>query len=180
MISLVQKKTSVPLTIPLPTIVGNALYDYLEEERKSDSRSFFITATGKDFKSSDVSHCVKKVFMAAGIRQNKGDRLLDAWTPANSGSDIPALTTSNGADEGRMSSYFVENGSYAKLRTLQLGYTLPASLVKKVLLSRARIYVSGDNLWTIKSKSLTCSDPENTSWSYPHTASFTFGIQVGF
>ena len=74
MISLVQKKTSVPLTIPLPTVVGNALYDYLEEERKSDSRSFFITATGKDFKSSDVSHCVKKVFMAAGIRQNKGDR----------------------------------------------------------------------------------------------------------
>jgi len=114
------------------------------------------------------------------VGQNKGDRLLDAWTPANSGSDIPALTTSNGADEGRMSSYFVENGSYAKLRTLQLGYTLPASLVKKVLLSRARIYVSGDNLWTIKSKSLTCSDPENTSWSYPHTASFTFGIQVGF
>ena len=74
MISLVQKKTSVPLTIPLPTVVGNALYDYLERERKSDSRSFFITATGKDFKSSDVSYCVKKVFMAAGIRQNKGDR----------------------------------------------------------------------------------------------------------
>jgi integrase len=74
MICLVQKKTSVPLTIPLPTVVGNALYDYLEEERKSDSRSFFITATGKDFKSSDVSYCVKKVFMAAGIRQNKDDR----------------------------------------------------------------------------------------------------------
>ena len=74
MISLVQKKTSVPLTVPLPTVVGNALYDYLEKERKSDSRSFFITATGKDFKPSDVSYCVKKVFMVAGIRQNKGDR----------------------------------------------------------------------------------------------------------
>ena len=74
MISLVQKKTSVPLTIPLPTVVGNALYDYLEKERKSDSRSFFITATGKDFKSRDVSYCVKKVFIAAGIRQNEGDR----------------------------------------------------------------------------------------------------------
>ena len=74
MISLVQKKTSVPLTVPLPTVVGNALYDYLEKERKSDSRSFFITATGKDFKPSDVSYCVKKVFMVAGIRQKKGDR----------------------------------------------------------------------------------------------------------
>ena len=111
---------------------------------------------------------------------NKGARVVSAWTQANSGSSIPALTTSNGADEGRMSSYFVENGSYAKLRTLQLGYTLPAQLVKKLLLAKARVYLSGDNLWTIKSSSLTCSDPESTAWSYPHTASFTFGIQVGF
>ena len=111
---------------------------------------------------------------------NKGERLTDAWTPANSGSSIPALTTSNGADEGRMSSYYVENGSYVKLRTLQLGYTLPASLAKRLLLSKARIYLSGDNLCTIKSSSLTCSDPESTAWNYPHTASFTFGVQVGF
>ena len=111
---------------------------------------------------------------------NKGARLIDAWTPANSGSSIPALTTSNGADEGRMSSYFVENGSYAKMRTLQLGYTLPAAIYKKLLLSKARVYISGDNLLLIKSSSLTCSDPENTAWSYPHTASVTFGVQVGF
>ena len=111
---------------------------------------------------------------------NKGERLINAWTEANTGSSIPALTTSNGADEGRMSSYFVENGSYIKLRTLQLGYTLPTAISKKLLLSRARIFLSGDNLLTIKSSSLTCSDPENTAWNYPHTASFTFGIQVGF
>ena len=111
---------------------------------------------------------------------NKGARVVDAWTPINNGSSIPALTTSNGADEGRMSSYFVENGSYAKMRTLQLGYKLPAALIKKILLSSARVYLSGDNLWTIKSGSLTCSDPESTAWNYPHTASFTFGVQVGF
>ncbi|MBP3789821.1 MAG: TonB-dependent receptor [Prevotella sp.] len=111
---------------------------------------------------------------------NKGERLINAWTEANKSSNIPALTTSNGADEGRLSSYFVENGSYLKLRTLQLGYTLPEKAVKKILLSKARFYLSGDNLATIKSKSLTCSDPENTAWNYPHTASFTFGIQLGF
>ena len=111
---------------------------------------------------------------------NKGERVVDAWTPVNSSSSIPALTTSNGADEGRMSSYFVENGSYIKMRTLQLGYTLPAAWAKKVLLQKARVYVSGDNLLTIKSSSLTCSDPENTAWNYPHTASFTFGVQVSF
>jgi len=111
---------------------------------------------------------------------NKGSRLIDAWTPVNNTSSIPALTTSNGADEGRLSSYYVESGSYAKLRTLQLGYSLSAKAAKKILLSSARFYISGDNLWTIKSSSLTCSDPENTAWNYPHTASFTFGLQVGF
>ena len=111
---------------------------------------------------------------------NKGERLINAWTQANPNSDIPALTTSNGADEGRFSSYFVESGSYIKMRTLQFGYSLPAALAKKLMLSKARVYFSGDNLWTIKSSSLTCSDPENTAWNYPHTASFTFGLQLGF
>ena len=111
---------------------------------------------------------------------NKGERVIDAWTGANTSSTIPALTTSNGADEGRFSSYFVENGSYVKMRTLQLGYTLPTVWAKKLLLSNARIYLSGDNLVTIKSSSLTCSDPESPAWNYPHTASFTFGVQLGF
>ncbi len=61
-----------------------------------------------------------------------------------------------------------------------MGYTLPATLTKKLLLSKARIFCSADNLLTIKSGSLTCSDPENTAWNYPHTASFTFGVQLGF
>ena len=56
---------------------------------------------------------------------NKGARLLDAWTPQNSGSTIPAVSTINNGDEGRFSTYFIENGSYLKLRNLQIGYTLP-------------------------------------------------------
>ena len=92
---------------------------------------------------------------------NKGTRLLGAWNTNNTGSTIPALTTENTADEGRASSYYVENGSYLKLRTLQFGYTVPASFLSKFKMSSARIYVSGQNLLTVKSKSLTCPDPEN-------------------
>ena len=88
--------------------------------------------------------------------------------------------TNNTADEGRTSSYFVENGSYLKLRTLQLGYNLPASLLKKLLMSKARVYVSGQNLLTIKSSGLTCSDPENPNWNYPLPTSVSFGLQIGF
>lgn len=111
---------------------------------------------------------------------NKGRRLLDAWTTDNKSSSIPALTTNNTGDEGRASTYFVENGSYLKLRTLQVGYNLPATLLKKLYINKARVYVSGQNLLTIKSNSLTCSDPENPSWNYPLASSLSFGLQVGF
>ncbi len=111
---------------------------------------------------------------------NKGNRLLNAWSPVNTGSSIPALTTNNTADEGRASTYFVENGSYAKLRSLQIGYTLPDKLLKSLRMTNCRFYLAGQNLLTIKSGSLTCSDPENANWAYPIPTSFSFGLQLGF
>ena len=106
--------------------------------------------------------------------------MLGAWTTDNTSSTIPALTTNNTADEGRASSYYVENGSYLKLRTMQLGYNLDKKLMNKLHLSQARVYASGNNLLTAKSSSLTCPDPENPNWAYPTTTSFTLGIQLGF
>ncbi|MCM1491329.1 MAG: TonB-dependent receptor [Muribaculum sp.] len=112
---------------------------------------------------------------------NKGVRVLDAWLPnVNTSSTIPMLTTNNKGDEGRTSSYFVENGSYMKLRTLQIGYSLPSKITDKLRMTRARFYLSGQNLLTIKSKSLTCTDPENPNWAYPIPTSFSFGLQVDF
>ena len=111
---------------------------------------------------------------------NKGSRLLGAWTTGNTSSLIPALTTNNTGDEGRASTYFVENGSYLKLRDLSIGYNLPTTVLEKCKITKARVYLSGHNLFTLKSKSLTCNDPENPNWAYPLATSFTFGVQVGF
>ena len=111
---------------------------------------------------------------------NKGNRMLDAWTTDNTSSSIPALTTNNTGNEGRASSYFVENGSYAKLRQVQIGYNLPTEFVEKLRMTSARIYFSGQNLLTLKGGSLTCSDPENPNWAYPNSTSFSFGIQTSF
>lgn len=111
---------------------------------------------------------------------NKGNRMLGAWNMGNTGSDIPALTTNNTGDEGRASSYFVEHGSWMKMRTLQLGYNLPKPMLSRLKMSSARVYVSGENLFTVKSNSFTVSDPENPNWAYPHYTSFSFGLQVGF
>lgn len=111
---------------------------------------------------------------------NKGNRMLGAWTTGNMGSDIPALTTNNTGNEGRASTYFVENGSYGKLRQVQFGYNLPEKLLSRIGITSARFYVAGNNLLTIKSSSLTCSDPENPNWAYPNCSSFSFGLQTSF
>jgi len=111
---------------------------------------------------------------------NKGVRVLDAWTPQNFGSDIPALTMSDTNNEGRVSSYYIENGSYCKLRTIQLGYILPKTLTEKMMLERVRVYISAQNLLTIKSSKFTGVDPENPGFNYPIPLNLTFGLNVSF
>ncbi len=111
---------------------------------------------------------------------NKGSRVLDAWTPANSGSTIPALTTMDTNNETRVSSYYVEDGSFLKLRTIQLGYNLPDALVKKLYMQRLRLYVSAQNLFTIKSGDYTGVDPEVPTFGYPIPLNLTFGLNVSF
>lgn len=111
---------------------------------------------------------------------NKGSRLLDAWTPLNMESNIPAVSTMDNNNEKRVSTYFVEDGSFAKLRTIQIGYNLPKSFVSKMYMERFRIYVSAQNLLTIKSSKFTGVDPENANYGYPIPLNITFGLNVSF
>ena len=111
---------------------------------------------------------------------NKGVRALDAWSPSNPGSDIPALTTADNNNEGRVSSYYIENGSFAKLRTIQLGYNLPKTFTDKIRMDRLRLYISAQNLLTIKSSKFSGVDPENPGFNYPIPLNLTFGLNVGF
>lgn len=112
---------------------------------------------------------------------NKGRRLLSAWDPVtNPNSNIPALSTTDANNEARFSTYMIENGSYLKFRNIQLGYTLPQAASMKLGLERLRFYVSGQNLFTIKSKSFTGFDPENVNYGYPIPMTFTFGLNASF
>ncbi|MBP3827037.1 MAG: TonB-dependent receptor [Prevotella sp.] len=111
---------------------------------------------------------------------NKGQRLLDAWSRSNMDSNIPAISTMDNNNEKRVSSYFVENGSYAKLRTIQLGYNFPKSITEKLFMERLRMYLSAQNLITIKSSKFSGVDPENANFGYPIPVNITFGINVSF
>lgn len=111
---------------------------------------------------------------------NKGVRLLDAWSPANPDSDIPALSFTDENFESRFSSYFIEKGSYLKLRNIQVGYTFPETILQKIKIQTLRAYLGGDHvllLW--KSKSFTGTDPETPGFGYPNPRVFTAGINIG-
>ena len=123
-------------------------------------------------------------FTSIASGENWGQRTLDAWTPTNTGSSIPAVTLINSNNESRSSSYFIENGSYLKLRNIQLGYSLPTALIGKAKLQAARIYVQGQNLFTAKSKTFSGPDPELAGaggyYQYPIPVIFTTGLNVSF
>ena len=149
------------------------------EYKDFDFTMFWQGVQGVDI----ISDLKKETDLWSGLNigfLNKGKRLLDAWTPYNSSSDIPALTRSDVNNEKRVSTYFVENGSFLKLRNIQLGYNLPKSISQKFKVDRLRLYLSAQNVLTITSKEFTGVDPENPNYGYPIPMNLTFGINVGF
>lgn len=72
------------------------------------------------------------------------DRLSNSWSPTNQDAKYPILDI-NDIYSGAASSFYVEDGSYTRLRNIQIGYTLPGNAP---YLAGARVYVMGDNLWT--------------------------------
>ena len=72
------------------------------------------------------------------------DRLSGSWSPTNQNAKYPLLDISD-TYSGVPSSYYVEDGSYTRLRNLQIGYTMPGTAR---YLPGARVYLQGDNLWT--------------------------------
>ena len=149
------------------------------EYKNFDFTMFWQGVQGVDI----ISDLKKETDIWAGLNigfLNKGDRLLNAWSLTNTDSDIPALTLSDNNNEKRVSTYWVENGSFLKLRTIQLGYNFPQSIASKLCMERLRLYFSAQNLLTIHSGSFTGVDPENPNYGYPIPLNLTFGINVTF
>lgn len=149
------------------------------EYKNFDFTAFFQGVQGVDI----ISDLKKETDIWAGLNigfLNKGKRLLDAWSATNPDSNVPALSLSDNNNEKRVSSYWVENGSYLKLRTIQFGYNFPQTIASKLAMQRLRMYVSAQNLFTIKSSSFTGVDPENPNYGYPIPLNITFGLNVTF
>ena len=105
-------------------------------------------------------------------------KFLDAWSVTNQDSTIPALTTDDGGRNTVSNDYWLQDGSYMKLRNLTIGYTLPERWLKP-LVSRARLYLTGENLFTLTA--FEGLDPETGSTSnYPNMKRFMVGVSMTF
>jgi TonB-linked SusC/RagA family outer membrane protein len=124
-------------------------------------------------------------FMTYGDKNtNRGTTILNAWTPENTETDIPALTLLDNNNETRMSTYFIEDGSYLKMRNLRLAYTVKSvDWTKKIGMESLQIYGQVDNVFTISSYSglepaLPVSGIDNAP--YPIARTLMFGLNLKF
>ncbi|HWJ30398.1 MAG TPA: hypothetical protein VNS32_27945, partial [Flavisolibacter sp.] len=122
----------------------------------------------------------------AGI--GKSTRVLDSWTPSHTNTNIPRFeNVSNFSTNAEMNSYYVEDASYLRLRSVKIGYNLPAKTINRIGIEKLRIFIQGTNLFT--ATKYTGTDPEvsgvDTNFgidvgNYPANRQFLIGVNLGF
>ncbi len=127
-------------------------------------------------------------FMTYGnLYTNRGKAVLNAWTPENTGATIPALTTIDDNNEMRMSTYFVEDGSYFKCKYIKLGYRFDQPWLQTLGLTAMNIYGQVENVFTATKYSGL--DPEVPlgvygaridNGPYPRARTFSLGLNLSF
>ncbi|MFA9392100.1 MAG: SusC/RagA family TonB-linked outer membrane protein [Prolixibacteraceae bacterium] len=124
--------------------------------------------------------------------KNMTIEMLDSWTPENLGASLPKATVEDVNINRGVSSFWIEDGSYLRIKNVQMGYSLPETLLSKVKVTSCRIYVSGQNLYTWTKYS--GFDPEisySNQWyggtalgydagNYPAARTILMGLEIKF
>ena len=174
------------------TIIGKPLPDFYYgfnvgfEFKGLDFAAIFEGTYG-----NDIFNAMRYFTYDLGDVTNKSVDVLNYWTSTNTNTTIPRLNGKDKNDNKRISDLYVEDGSYLRLKTLQLGYTIPQSISSKVYMSSLRVFITGQNLLTFTKYS--GPDPEigqitssNTLsrgvdiGTYPQAQTFTAGINITF
>ncbi|HEY4619203.1 MAG TPA: TonB-dependent receptor [Flavobacterium sp.] len=141
-----------------------------------DYKSFDISFLLQGVNGVDRYNDLKQILNYDSRPFNSTTAVLDSWNGEGSTNTTPRLTFNNNGG-GNVSSVFVEDASYLRLKNLEIGYTFDA---KTIGINNLRIYASGQNLFTITD--YTGLDPESTSLidkgTYPQSKAYLLGIQV--
>lgn len=119
-------------------------------------------------------------------RANLPAYMLNRWTGEGTSNSIPRFMLGDNVN-WQSSDLYVKDGSYMRLKNIQLGYTLPESALKSMLISNLRFYIAAENLLTFTR--YDGYDPEISSGGtslgidygvYPQARTFTFGVNISF
>ncbi|MDB5233521.1 MAG: hypothetical protein JWR44_514, partial [Hymenobacter sp.] len=128
---------------------------------------------------------LNRVYTEGGLTSsgNSSTRVLARWTGPGTSNEVPRAIAGDPNQNLRVSSYFVEDGSYLRIKVLTLGYSLPKTLLSRFGTQTVRVYVTGQNLLTLTKYS--GFDPELGGSGidrgvYPQSRVFLAGINLGF
>lgn len=175
---------------PQPKFFGGLNLD--ASYKSWDFTAYFYGVYGNkilNYEESNLETMQNRGFV--GIENISQEYYTHAWTPSNPSNEFTRIYyNDNSIGNAYPSNHWIENGSFLKLKTLTIGYTLPSDLTKKVSVSKIRVYVSSQNLFTITSyKGL---DPEIgiqggnptqngvDNGTYPSSRFYTVGLNVTF
>lgn len=153
----------------------------------------FGAAFGVTYKNFDISILfqgvtnVSRYYNGYGVFANGNnyrERHLQSWTEERQANGeailYPRLTTELNPNEIQ-NSFFINDGSYIRLKNMEIGYELPVSIAKKISAQRIRFYANGLNLITWDRLPVKDYDPELEGiFTYPITRTFNFGVNVTF
>lgn len=177
------------------TVIGNTTPRYQYGIRvnagfKGFDLSFFIQGVGKRNFNPNTP------IVVAGYRPGEAwyQHQLDYWTPENTGAFYPRPTDQSQSNNTRNflpQTKYLLNMAYTRLKNLTFGYSLPENLMKQIHLQKARIYVSGENLFELTKLKVPVdpetdytvsglNDPNTFGRVYPYSRNYSFGLQVTF
>ncbi len=181
---VIDDKDRTFLGSPVPKFTGG--FNFTLRMKGFDLSGYLYTSLGgKIFNVSKWFTDFYPSFQGAAI----SERIKDSWTPSHTNTDIPIFeSASNFSTNTQSNSFYVENGNYLRMQNLTLGYTLPSDLQAKLKMTKLRVYVAANNLFTItKYNGLDPSvgGAADTNFgidvgNYPITRSYTVGINLGF
>jgi len=121
-------------------------------------------------------------------QSNRPAWILNRWVGEGTSNTIPRMTRANPNGNWASSDLYIKNGSYVRLKNIQLGYTLPESINEKISIAKLRLFVSGENMLTFTK--YDGFDPEIASGGYttigidrgiyPQARTVSFGMNVIF
>lgn len=153
---------------------------------------FMGLSLGFQFKSFDFSALIqgvanRKIYLSGNTEwafQNNGlgqawEHSLDRWTPATAASaTYPRLTVGTNINNEATSTFWMKSGDYVRLKNIEIGYSLPKSLLNRIKLSTIRVFASGTNLLTFSAYDRV--DPEVYNGTYPLQRLLNVGVNIKF